>query len=369
VLGGDCAVGILRATSGRSEEEMVDAVDHLMRLRILRELPGSTRLGFALDAMQSTLYGELTPVRRRLLHGRAADALARAPGAESDARSAAAIAGHLRGAGRDEEAAWWFGVAGDLAASVFAHVEACEAYRTALALGHDDDPALLVSLGEELLLMSRFAEALEAFGAAAAAGDPEVTARAEHRIGDIHRRLGRFQRAEHHFALAEPHHPNPARLYADRALLAHRRSDLARAAALARRGVEHAVEAGDAGAEARARDVLGIVTDDRAELERALVLAGDDPSLRTAALNSLAAAVARAGDPGRAISLVEEAIVLGEKVGDRHRHAALLNHLADLLHRTGREEESRRALKDAVRLFAELQPDTWEPEVWLLTRW
>ncbi|RPI24997.1 MAG: hypothetical protein EHM57_02075, partial [Actinobacteria bacterium] len=366
VLDGTCDVSLLRATSGRGEEEVVDAVEQLLRRRILREVPGSAGLGFTLEAMGQVAYDGLTPVRRRLLHRRSAAALAEHPGADRDARSAAAVANHLRLAGQDAEAARWYAMAGDLAAAVYAHAEAESAYRSALAMGHLAPGPIHHALGDVLLLGSRFQDALDAFQAAAAVGDRATAARAEHRIGEVHRRLGRFDQAEHHFMLAEDGHPDLSALYSDWALLEHRRGDLVRAQALARRAVELAPD--DRG-EGRARDILGIVTDDLAELELALELSADDAALRMAALNSLAHAVAREGDLERALDLVGEGIELAERVGDRHRRAALLNHRADLLHRVGRAEESQAALTAAVRLFADVQPDAWEPEVWLLSRW
>jgi tetratricopeptide (TPR) repeat protein len=369
VLNGTCDVPLLRAASGRSEEEVVDAVDRLMRLRILREVPGAPRLGFWLEAMEQVVYAGLTPVRRRLLHGRAADALADRPGADRDARSAAIVANHLREGGRDAESAHWFATAGHLAAAVYAHAEAEAAYRAALALGHPAPGPIHYALGEVLLLAAHYRDALEAYQAAAVDPGEGVAAWAEHRIGEVHRRLGRFDLAEHHFALAEEHHPQPTTLYADWAMLEHRRRHTDRSAGLARRAVDLAEAAGDVALEARARDILGIVTEDVEQLERALVLAGDDPVLRLAALNSLAYALAGEGDLGRAVDLVAEGVDLAERVGDRHRRAALLNHLADLHHRAGREEESKAALTAAVRLFADVQPDAWEPEVWLLSRW
>ncbi|MDX1385630.1 MAG: BTAD domain-containing putative transcriptional regulator, partial [Thermoanaerobaculia bacterium] len=139
VLGGTFDAELLRSTSGRSEEEVADAVEELVRRRILRELPGGgLRLGFALYAIEQTLYDSLSPVRRRLLHGRAADALERARRVDRDAAGAVVIADHLRLAGRESDAADWYAAAGDLAASIHATTEAEGAYRAALAMGHPD---------------------------------------------------------------------------------------------------------------------------------------------------------------------------------------------------------------------------------------
>ena len=369
VLNGTCDVSLLRATSGRSDVEVVEAVEELLNMRILRDVPGSDGLGFTLDAMEQVAYEGMSPVRRRLLHGRAAASIGELPGADRDARMAATVALHLESSGQETEAAEWYARAGDLAAGVYAQAEAETAYRSALALGHDASGALHYALGEVLMLAGRYQEALDVFQASAAVADDELTASAEHRIGEVHRRLGHFDLAEHHFELAEQSHPEPAALYADWALLQHRRGDTDRAIVLARTAVKLAEDAGEAAAEARARDILGIVADDVTQLERALELAGEEPVLRMAALNSLAYAFAGDDDVDGAVGLVEEGITLARDIGDRHREAALLNHLADLHHRAGNTAESRAAQTEAVRLFAGIQPDSWEPEVWLLTRW
>ncbi|MEX0946283.1 MAG: hypothetical protein WD064_02835, partial [Acidimicrobiia bacterium] len=65
----------------------------------------------------------------------------------------------------------------------------------------------------------------------------------------------------------------------------------------------------------------------------------------------------------------KEAMELATKVGDRHRQAALLNHLADLSHQVGETRRAEDLVTESVRLFAEIEPDAWEPEIWLLTGW
>lgn len=369
ILDGMCDVELLRATSGRSEDEIVDTVDTLMAKHVLRDVPPSTGLGFTLDAMEQMVYESLTPVRRRLLHGRAAAALMDQSGAEKDVQLSGAIADHLSRSGQESTAADWYASTGRLAAGVYANSEAIAAFSSALAMGHSNPAAMSLGLGEAMMMQGRYEEAIAAFQSAAASGDTTQTARAEHGTGEALRRLGRFDRASQHFSLAERDHPEPESLYAEWALLEFRRGDMNAAADRARFAVKLAEEGANPRAEARARDILGIVTDDTSELERAVKLAADDPAVRMAAINSLAHAVGSDGDYPRALQLVEEAIDLSDVVGDTHRKAALLNHAADLHHRAGDDDAARRVLTDAVRLFADVQPGAWEPEVWLLSRW
>ncbi|MEN8238655.1 MAG: BTAD domain-containing putative transcriptional regulator, partial [Actinomycetota bacterium] len=238
VLDGLCDVDLLRSTSGRSEEEVVDALDELMRDHVLRYSRQAGEIVFPLEAMQQTVYERLTQVRRRLLHGRAADAMASRTGARQDVRITALIADHKRMGGKQPEAAEWYGLAGDLAASVFAHAEARAAFDSALAMGHKDPTQINLGLGNALMMEGRYEPAIEAFQSGAASGDPHEAARAEHATGEAFRRLGRFDRAEHHFEIAEPSPPEPEALLADWALLEYRTGDSVAAANLAERAVQ-----------------------------------------------------------------------------------------------------------------------------------
>ncbi|MCB0130790.1 MAG: hypothetical protein KDD78_08070, partial [Caldilineaceae bacterium] len=65
------------------------------------------------------------------------------------------------------------------------------------------------------------------------------------------------------------------------------------------------------------------------------------------------------------------AIELCAEQGDRHREAALHNHLADCYHTVGRNTEAMAELKHAVALFAEIGEERTldNPEIWKLTEW
>jgi tetratricopeptide (TPR) repeat protein len=106
----------------------------------------------------------------------------------------------------------------------------------------------------------------------------------------------------------------------------------------------------------------------------------NDSGARVAALNNLALAYGDQGKHAEALSLAESALRLCAQKGDRHREAALLNNLADLLHRSGQSEAAMQHLKKAVVIFAEigqadLRPGPAGPavatsaEIWKLTEW
>lgn len=371
VLDGMCDLDLLRDTSGRSDEEVAAAVEVLVARRILTTRSGA-EIGFILDSLEDLIYEETNVIRRRLLHRRAADALGSRRRADTEPSVAASVARHYREGGDAGSAADWYLRAGDMARTVFASTEAIDAYRNAIALDTPEEVRAHLALGEALLFDGHFSEALLEFESAGDSDDDETKALAEHRAGEALRRLGRIDGAIARFRSAQRHHPDPVQLHTDWAL-AELRAGHQKAA---REQADRAVVASEKGSDAersRALAVLGMVSKHRAEsrsaLEEALELAGDDPILRMAALNALGYSYAVAGDDELAQERLEQALSIAQAIGDRHREAALWNHLADLHHRAGRTSDAEQSLTEAVKLFVEVEPGSWEPEVWLLSQW
>jgi DNA-binding SARP family transcriptional activator/tetratricopeptide (TPR) repeat protein len=403
VLGGRVDLDLLRATTGRSESETVDAVEEAMRAGLLVEL-AATASGPAYDfsaaALARVVDSRTSAARRRLLHGRAADALLHRPD-----RSAATVAVHLHAAGRTEEAAQWHWQAASEARLLFAHAEALAQVREASALGYPPAQAHLVA-GELLTTLGRYREALASYEAAAAALEADGAARepadaqlavVEHRLADVYHRLADYEIAESHAraaldlleggaastvgaeGLADTNRTLVARVVADLAVICYRQGDDARASTIAARALATAEETGDAAAAAQALDVLGMLAVRRgdletgqrhllASLEQARGLA--DPSSAVAALNNLARLYAERGDSEGALVAAEEALTLGGIRGDRHRVAALHTNLADLMHAAGRTDEAIAHLKEAATLFAGVDDEAERrPEIWKLVQW
>jgi hypothetical protein len=69
--------------------------------------------------------------------------------------------------------------------------------------------------------------------------------------------------------------------------------------------------------------------------------------------------------------MLEEALALCRSVGDRHREAALLNNMADLLYAAGRADQAMSRLTESVAIYAEIGKERgeWQPEIWKLTEW
>ena len=396
VLGSDNDADLLRAVSGRGEDEIVEAIDEALARSLLTEIPPpaageAPSYGFPYEALRRTAYESATLARRRLLHGRAADILTRRHERDPAKTRAATIADHLQLAGRDAEAAQWWWRAAQVARELYAHTEAYAHLVRALALGYPQLPGR-IALGEVLVVLGRYREALTEFETAAAlagagegaGADREVQASIEHKLADVHHRLGDWDLAEAHLAVvtelvaaAEP--GRLARAEADRAVVAYRRGDAGQAADFGRAALSCARAAADRGATAQALNVLGMLAaraGDTAAAETylrdSLAEARQLPELgaAVAALNNLARLLAETGRVPEALTVAAEALELGSELGDQHRVAALHTNMADLLHADGQGDAAMIHLKEAARRFASVDVgDAPRPEIWTLVEW
>ena len=395
VIGRSFDVDTVRAVSGRTEDETVDALDRLVRRGFLREAgpaPGQApTFEFGHESVRDVAQADLSIARRRLLHRRIAEELSgRTVGALAeggtvdrlDGNLAASVAQHLAASGHEAAAARAYARAGEHARSIHANAEAVAHLEAAIALGHPDRQRLHLEAGDLATLRGRYVAAIRHYEAAASLLGDRSAADVEYRLGLVHQRRGEPARADGHFvsALTElPSGPIRANALADRSLNARDAGELGRASALAREALEEAEASDDVRAIARAANVAGLLAAEsgdgsgaRVLLERSLALATDEGYVdgRIAALNNLAKAVSAAGDVERGIALTDEALALCVAIGDQHREAALHNNLADLLHAVGRRDEAMAHLKRAVALFAEVgEPGALEPGKWRMATW
>jgi DNA-binding SARP family transcriptional activator/tetratricopeptide (TPR) repeat protein len=390
VLGSGFDSDLLRAVSGRGEAETVEALDEALSRFLLTEIPppggtGTPSYDFPYEALRRVAYESATLARRRLLHSRAAATLAARYERDPAPARAAVIAGHLQRAGRDSEAADWWWLAATRARELYAHAEALAHLRQAVALGYPQ-VAGSIALGDALTVLGRYHEALAEYETAAAASDSDdaTAAAIEHKLAEVHHRLGDWALADAHLdaaleLLAAGDHGGRARVQSDQAVVAYRLGAHDRAAALGRAALAAARQAGDPQAIAQSLNVLGMLAAGdgdpaaaerhlRASLAQAREMA--DQSAAVAALNNLARLLADTGRAGEGLGLAREALLLGSELGDQHRVAALHTNLADLLHQTGHGEESLAHLKDAARGFAAVDPGVPpNPEIWTLVEW
>ena len=226
VIGRSFDVDTLRAASGRGEDETVSGLEELTRRGLIVERESG--YDFSHDKLLDLVYERASLARKRLLHRRVAAALA---GQRADA---ALVARHLLQAGRDAEAAEAFRAAGDRARALHATSEALDAYRSAIALGHEQRGDLDEAIGDLHTLRGEYGSAVSAYEAAAALADPARLASIERKLGRVHDRRGDPELAERHLAEALRLGGEAARVQADRSLVAHRLGRDADAKELAR---------------------------------------------------------------------------------------------------------------------------------------
>jgi tetratricopeptide (TPR) repeat protein len=392
VIGRSFEFDTLRAASGRSDDELVSALETLIEQGLVAEVknhagdPG-LHYDFSHEKLRTLVYEQSSLTRRRLLHRRVAEGLlARVRGRTDAGALAAQIGYHFQLAGQEAEAADYFKLAGERAQTLYAHAEALAHFRAALALGHSESAALHEAIGDLHTLLGEYNAALTSYETAAAQATGQMLANIERKLGDVHHRRGEWELAESHFqaALTLLHELGPkqenARLYADWSLTAHQAGQPTKALNLAQRARAIAETAGDQRALAQVHNLLGILArsqDDLAlacqHLEQSLALAETlgDPAAQIAALNNLALACSNNDQIERAIQLTERALALCAAEGDRHREAALHNNLADLLHAVGQTEAAMAHLKQAVTTLAEIgaEAGALQPEIWKLAEW
>ncbi len=193
VLGRAADVDTIVRVSGRTEDEVVAALDELLALGLVRE----DARGYDLThtKIRDVAHDTASLARRRLLHRRAADVLAR--GHRDDPTVAATVARHYLAAGDDERAADAFVRAATHARSVFANAEALDHLETALGLGHPDTARLRAEVGDLRALAGDYVGARGDYEAAAAlATDDDTRAAAAHRLAVLCLRRGDWPGAD-----------------------------------------------------------------------------------------------------------------------------------------------------------------------------
>ena len=385
VLGTTSHPELIRQVSGRDELEVVDALEDCVTRGLLVE--DAERLGydFPYDALRDQVLQRTSLARLRLLNGRAADALIRMHSTNVTEVPAARVASHLATAGREDEAAQWYWSAAQRSRDLYAHQEALDDLRSALALGFDA-VAAHTATGDALTRLADYGDALVAYEQAASAtgtDDPQTLAVIEHKLAEVHERLGDWEIARAYLESAadlltvDGAPPMRAQVMADLALVMQRQGDSG-AEGVGRQAVELAELSGDHISLAQANNVLGVIAAQRGDVKaaeallmtsRAEAVEADDVTLLVAVVNNLARLYAQDGKLDLALEEASEALELGVRQGDQHRVAALHDHLADLLHRDGRDDEAMPHLKSAAALFADVDDARGRPEVWKLVSW
>lgn len=346
VLEPDLELTILRRTSGRTEEETLDAIDALIAAGVFTERtshsagrPAQAAFLFTHPLVATVIREGLSATRRQFLHRRAANALQAAHGGRI-APVAGRLLVHWQAAGDHERAAHYADLAASHALSLAAAAEAANYLREAIALAAT--PARRVALGDALS-----------------------------QLGDLPAARAAFEAALTH-ALAEEDRSSAARAclgMAQTYLPGGRADDVVR---WAERSLEYLDAAADPAAHAHAHYLFGagrlreggaaLAEADR-HLAEAAQLAAAHGAAWIAALSrfELGNLLAERGDLQAAISVYEESISLSEAAGNpnqqvlSHNNAAYHAMLAGELQRAHRHIGAALALAERLDLRLPLQ--------------
>ena len=204
VLSPHTAVSLIIHTCGRGELAAAEGLEELTACQMLRVEGDQFHFQHALA--QEAVYQQISPWRRRLLHRRAAQALATLP-SQKDGELAAIIATHFETANEMEQAVDYFRQAAVMAQNVYANHESAYYYEKTLTLMKDgafDEKAslqvrLYEGLGQVLRRQALYERAEQAFqamyGTAAKLNDPKMMAQAWLRLGEIQDSLKKYPEA------------------------------------------------------------------------------------------------------------------------------------------------------------------------------
>ncbi len=191
VLAPEFDFGTLRRTSGRDEEETLQALDTLLSAAVLHEK--NSHYEFAHPLVAIVVQDDLSGARRAFLHRRAAEALETTHAGRLP-QIAGRLAAHYAAAGDAARAARFAEMAAEHALALAAANEAEGFYRQAIAL--EDTPARQMGLGRVRLRQGDAADARAAFESALreyeAARDRKGAARAALNISETFFPQGRF---------------------------------------------------------------------------------------------------------------------------------------------------------------------------------
>ena len=295
VLAPEIDFGSLRRTSGRGEEETLQALDALLSAAVLIEK--NSHYEFAHPLVATVVQGDLSGARRAFLHRRAAQAL-EALHAGRLAPIAGRLAAHYAAAGDAARAARFAELAAEHALALAAANEAESFYRQAIAL--EDAPARQMGLGRVLLRQGDVANARGAFESALrdyqAAGDRKGAARAALNISGTWFPQGRFDEGRRWIE----------------------------------KGIAFMADEGDSESHAMAHLLLGYGQDAEKHLSEATVHAVEShlPDLAARSQFVLGNQRAERGDLENALEAFKESIRFSQVAGDEYQEILGYNNLA-----------------------------------------
>lgn len=377
VLGQQFTFDNLMAVAGQSEEQLLENLDVLLERELIHEGENNTVLAFNHGEIQEVVYGDLNPLRKRVLHRRVAGALEEAYSSVRELVSKD-LAHHYAEAGDNKKAFDYSLVAGKQARGLHAYQIALSWYERALVLLPEDTPPetmieLYEGLGHMRQAQALQMEALEAFnkmrGAAETAGSAISQARAWSRISEIQDKQGdpqaALESARHAEAITrgagEPGQVELARALYRKGWEHFRLGDLEEAFPLGQQSLELSRQLGPVARRemAMSLNLLGSVSRLRGHYstaaeyqEQALSLYRElgDREKEGVMLHNLAVNATHRGDYQTAETLFDEALNIHREIGNRQSELITLTGMASAEIGLGKFESAEQKLNMAITL-------------------
>jgi DNA-binding SARP family transcriptional activator len=382
VIGQQFDLNVLRQTSGRGDEEVVEALEMLSARQLISEDARTYQFGH--DLIRNVVYRDLSSGRRQLLHRRAAAALL---GHRSD--DVSALAWHFEQAGDLAQAADYALQAGERASDVFAHVEAHAYFDKALTLLERESGQLHkpteIAANRRLRIQALYGRGwafrllgdMDAFSR-----DSEEVARLAGLLGD-QRELAHLHWREAHtyrwfcrYSQALAAAEEGIRLsqaigdvsleaicQRERGMAARAMGDYARAQVALERALDLFTDLGNAEYEIHSWGNLSTLWWCQGKYDRALDLARRElarceevgsPFDRRLPLGDMGAAAAALGDADQARLWLEESLSIARQIADRTQEIFCLGHLGWLYVQTQQPIPALEHLRGALALAEQI---------------
>ena len=232
-VGNDFTLEAMCAVTGIEKSKLLELLDKMFKTGLIKErvIRGEGICSFADILVRDVVYEEVSPLRRKELHGVVGCALEKVYAKKIDEHSGE-LASHFLESGDKEKALGYFLKAGDKAAKIFANDEATSYFQSALKLLEEKEDGLqkkksvLEKLGDMKKLVGEYSASLkywnDALPLSIQPSGKETTARLHRKMANVcWNNMGDTKKAKEHHEAAfealetEPESVELARLYED----------------------------------------------------------------------------------------------------------------------------------------------------------
>jgi len=342
-VGNDFTLEAMCAVTGIGENRLLESIDKLFKTGLIKErvVRGEGICSFADILVRDVVYEEVSPLRRKELHGVVGCSLEKVYAKKIDEHFGE-LASHFLESGDKEKALSYFLKAGDKAARIFANDEATSYFQSALKLleekedGLQEKKSVLEKLGDMKKLVGEYSASLKywnyALPLSIQLSGKETTARLHRKMANVcWNNMGDTKKAKEHHEAAfealetEPESVELARLYEDMAEMVSMGATgkMAEALTWAEKSVELAKKLNTLEVIARSYACLGEISGwlgDRKKaskcFEKALGIALDNGYVDTALWVYNDAGMLPTEEHEKILECFEKGFELAKKVGD-----------------------------------------------------